>query len=645
MKNRYGVTPWGSWFIDILDSYQMGVRLDRGRRYANTGRVLSLEFNAGRAIAKVEGNYLPSYRVEISFPPLKEAEQVYRMIEEDLPLLARIAAGELPETFLQKLKDKGINLIPRRWREMQRSCTCPDWGDPCKHMAALYYIIAREIDSDPHVLFKLRGIDLAARFGSAAVHNIMPPFTITFAPKKKDGEVPIQAPLELETIPHCGSLITSLLPPAPPFCNKDFALVMAEFYHRCAHDQAAWGSAVDERSQTVKEHNFSRSHWSVLCPNAGPGAEPVLQAEDINGKKKNYSPYDAFEHFVHFSSEDGTASYTYLFYLFKFLNLVCFSGALIPYVLSEDKTLEIIWRPFEILPPVPQMLEAIALREPGMFTIPALNKNTKAAPRPGPTVSGRSVVDLLASAFLNEWVKRKFVVFRGSSGIFGGQGGDEYRELLNLFFNGTVTDITSPAKRSLPAAIDRWLSVLHTNFSAYRYSITVKDLSRNRKDTHNDASEVFDFALSMDVLVDQEEGTTKIPLSKCRDLEMLRAPIALSNYLPEIQELASPQMTRRQAVHLSEERLVSFLDSAASLLVRLGVMVNLPKSLHKELKPRLVITGNFGGDTLVHFLDLDTLQNFKWQIAIGDKVLDLAEFEKLVKEKRALVRFKDGFIK
>jgi uncharacterized Zn finger protein len=114
-KNRYGVTPWGSWFVDVLESYEMGSRLKRGRAYANTGKVLSLEIKEGRAVAKVKGHYRPSYRVEIQFPPLKEAEQVYKMIEEDPPLLARIAAGELPEQFLERLIDNDIDLIPPDW--------------------------------------------------------------------------------------------------------------------------------------------------------------------------------------------------------------------------------------------------------------------------------------------------------------------------------------------------------------------------------------------------------------------------------------------------------------------------------------------------------------------------------------------------
>ena len=243
MKNRYGITPWGSWFIDVLDSYEMGARLDRGRVYANTGKVLSLEISEGRAVAKVKGNYRPSYQVEIIFPPLEEAEQVYKMIEEDPPLLARIAAGELPERFLEKLLDKDIDLIPYDWEEMERSCTCPDeYGDPCKHMAALYYIIAKEIDADPHVLFRLRGMNLSERFGKEAVFSIAPPFTITYTAEKKIAFEDASAPFHFEEIPLCVDLISSLLPPAPPFCSRDFAVTMTEFYHRNAHYQT-WEAA------------------------------------------------------------------------------------------------------------------------------------------------------------------------------------------------------------------------------------------------------------------------------------------------------------------------------------------------------------------------------------------------------------------
>ena len=649
MKNRYGITPWGSWFIDVLDSYRMGERLDRGKSYANTGKVYSLEFNRGSATAKVKGNYNPFYKVKISFPPLKEAEKVYRMIEKNPSLLAYIARGELPEAFLYNLIDNDINLIPLRWQDMERSCTCPDYGDPCKHMAALYYVIAREIDANPHVLFRLRGMDLEARFGKAVVHQITAPFEITFAAKEKAGRqrkqtnetappgAPLQQALELEEIPDCRQLISALLPPSSSFSEKNFAFIFAEFYHYFSLYMAKEPAEVNEKKQAEIEHAFSRSKWAVLCNDPKPGADVFLLAEDINGAKKQYSLTEAFGYFVHFSFDDGTASYNFLFYLFKFLNLICSAAAFIPYVLLEKNTLKIIWRPFETLPLVSDMLKAIAGRECGMF----YDFNIKGQ-KSGKTLSGRTVVDILTSSFLNNMVRQGFSYFKANFNKHGTS--EEFRELLNLFFQGTSANVSSPARRSMPVAIDQWLSALHINFTAYNYSLTIKLLTEAENSKHD-----MRFALSMDLLTETDGGIKRTPLSDVRDLEALKAPTALSNYLGEIRELASPSLSKRKnEVELPEERLVSFLDSAAGLLVRLGITVTLPKALHRELKPRLSVSASLkskkqGG--LVRFLDLDTLQNFEWQIAIGDEVLTLKEFKNLLKQKRAMVRFRDGFVK
>ena len=649
MKNIYGVTPWGAWFVDVLESYQMGERLDRGRSYANTGKVLSLAIGSGRALATVEGNFRPTYRVEISFPPLEEAKQVYKMIRDDPLLLARIATGELPETFLQRLKEQGIDLIPRSWSDMRRFCSCPDENDPCKHMAALYYIIAREIDSDPHVLFRLRGMDLAIKFGRAAFHKITPPFVAKCiveekksAVKKTKKKAPKQVPISLEEIPHCAKLIIALLPPDPPFSVKDFSQVMEEFYHRCAQHET-WES-VETEINSEMEHHFSRSVWTLVYSRALPGAEVFLDAKDVNGDVRRLTIYDAFEYFVQFSSEDGTASYSFLFYLFKFLNLLCSSGAFIPYVLAANGTLQIIWRPFETLPTVSSTIASLALREGGSLSgLRSLERDPSLLYRPGfatgkQILTGRSVVDLIAAAFLNEWVHRKMRSFGSSFNKPG--SGSEYRELLNLFFSGAIIDTSSPARRSMPAVIDRWLSVLHVNFAVYRYSLTIRESQQLKEDR-----EELCFSLSMEVQIEEDGKTRRSSISRCRKLEILRAPIALSNYLPEIRELISSEPKARLSVQLSDARLVAFLDSAAPLLTRLGMTINLPRTLAKELKPRLVIKGTPTAPSLVHYLDLDGLHDFEWQVAIGDNIMSLVEFKNLVREKRDLVRFKDGFLK
>ena len=669
MKNEYGVTPWGNWFIDVLDSYRMGERLERGRTYANSGKVYSLQFDNGLATAMVEGKYQPYYNVFIKFPALKESEQVYKIIEEDPPLLANIARGELPETFLNKLVDNDINLIPRRWQEMERSCNCPDHGDPCKHMAALYYIIAKEIDADPHLLFRLRGMDLEERFGGAAVHQYVPPFEITFSTQKALQGGITAKPLELEYIPPCQELISALLPEVSSFSDKNFSSVLAEFYRQSALKKPweSFGtnpSVINDKNKAEIEHGFSRSNWTMICHDPKPGADAFLLAEDINGSKKQYSLSEAFKYFVHFSSDDGTASYSFLFYLFKFLNLLCSAGAFIPYVLLENEEFKIIWRPFKTLPLIRNILESLAARECDILCfengfIKSKEQKSKKAERIVYYASGQTVVDILSSAFLNEFVKRRFLSVRETLGKYG--TGDEYRELLDLFFNSSIIDVASPAKRSLPAAIDQWLSVLHIDFTAYNYCLTVSEL-KNPVQQHagsdhhvkvSDAADNFCFALSMDLVTEDEDGLKHTPISQIKDLDILRAPIALSNYLPEIRSLASSSLAssfnttvRDNKIILTETRLISFLDSASEILTRLGMKVTLPKSLHNELKPRLAISmDSKKSGSLVTFLDFNTMTMFEWQIAIGDKVLTIKDFQKLLRQKQALIRFKDGFVK
>jgi SNF2 family DNA or RNA helicase len=153
----------------------------------------------------------------------------------------------------------------------------------------------------------------------------------------------------------------------------------------------------------------------------------------------------------------------------------------------------------------------------------------------------------------------------------------------------------------------------------------------------------------METLIPVENGVKKVPLKNAVQetgtIEVLRAPQALSHYLPELAELTS-----QPSVRLSEARLIDFLDNAAPLLSRLGIEVVLPKSLHRELKPRLVLAtrkktkSEAGAKNSLSFLGLNDLLDWEWEIAIGDQVITPHEFKALVEEKRTLVKFREQFI-
>jgi len=244
-------------------------------------------------------------------------------------------------------------------------------------------------------------------------------------------------------------------------------------------------------------------------------------------------------------------------------------------------------------------------------------------------VTGRGAVDLLACAFLTERIHGlAFSVSAGSEG---------FRALGSLFFNGKGLRVDAPANKTLPLAIDTWLSVLRTDFTAYQYRCTLKSAASAASPLPWDPC----LPAILEVLVDGKAVPLKSALERTGHRDVLRAPTALSAYLPEIRSLA-----KNPSVLLGEDRLASFLDEAGSLLSRLGIQVVLPKELLRELKPRLVLRDTKGaGASLMSYLDLGSLVSYEWAMAVGDQILTIEEFEALVAKKTALVRFRDGFVR
>lgn len=163
-RTEYGTTWWGKQWLDSLSSIDFENRIPRGKTYANTGRVLSFKIDSSRRIikARVEGNYDPYYRVTIGLPPIteKQVSQLVKRIASSPLILAKLATRKLDPQVLSICQELGIRLFPKKWSDMELSCSCPDYAIPCKHIAAVMYIMSREIDANPFILFSLRGIDL-----------------------------------------------------------------------------------------------------------------------------------------------------------------------------------------------------------------------------------------------------------------------------------------------------------------------------------------------------------------------------------------------------------------------------------------------------------------------------------------------------
>jgi uncharacterized Zn finger protein len=160
-RGAFGASWWAKRWIAVLESLHVGGRLQRGRNYARRGQVLSIDVAEGSAKAKVQGSRPRPYEVEIAVKTL--SKQAWKKLAEVLSgqavFAARLLAGEMPEAIEEAFDKAGLSLFPASRGDLATSCSCPDWSNPCKHVAAVYYLLGEEFDRDPFLIFKLRGME------------------------------------------------------------------------------------------------------------------------------------------------------------------------------------------------------------------------------------------------------------------------------------------------------------------------------------------------------------------------------------------------------------------------------------------------------------------------------------------------------
>lgn len=151
---------WAQRWIAVLEGFNLGARLQRGRTYARGGQVLGIDVQPGRVESRVQGSRRDPYRVSIAIKPFTPDERArFSAALTASPLhLAKLLAGEMPQDIETVLEQQQVSLFPARQSELTTECSCPDWSNPCKHIAAVYYLLGEEFDRDPFLLLQVRGV-------------------------------------------------------------------------------------------------------------------------------------------------------------------------------------------------------------------------------------------------------------------------------------------------------------------------------------------------------------------------------------------------------------------------------------------------------------------------------------------------------
>lgn len=264
-------TWWGQRFIEALEQFTDSARLGRGRSYASGGRILDYKLADGTVTAKVRGSINPYfgvykepiYRTSITIKAITAADwtKVIRRIASRADLVTKLLMNEMPDTIEDAFSELDLHLLPHSERDFKTTCSCPDYANPCKHIAGVYYLLASDLDQDPFVMFELRGLsrdNLHAELARSPLGQILASALVTeevavepvesyhTRPIKESaaqvnglkefwtGAKRLPTPLAAASQASVPALLIKKQGDYPPFWHKDISFigVMEEFYER-----------------------------------------------------------------------------------------------------------------------------------------------------------------------------------------------------------------------------------------------------------------------------------------------------------------------------------------------------------------------------------------------------------------------------
>ena len=638
MATLYGKTWWGQQWLNSLSKIDNSNRLPRGRTYANKGLVKDIAIETNAISAKVQGSSPRPYKVKVSVSVFSDAQK-QKLLEEIIhnpTLLAKLLNRELPED-LAKFSDKNnILLFPKSWRDFPMDCSCPDYAVPCKHLAAVIYVIANEIDKNPFLVFQLHGFDVlgevSKRYSVGKKSGVrVSEFKELFEDSpifSADIEEDIFKSNDFSGIKPMSEKLLKIIQDNPIFSEKNFKKNLEKAYKLIV--QGMKQSVEDERD-ILKDFHLG-SGLNIVISDTQKIQEfqfITTDREIIIDEKPNFSK---LKNTLFFTDEKYFDSMSDAFRLMKITHQFCLklleNGAIIPQLLkSKNDEYFVRWLPAmnnsDIKSTVLTLSQAIPL------DLIQLQDKKKIMYQ-----DSEEQILTLCSLFLNDYVG----LHTQTIGEFY-RGKWSFSALDGLFFQNSPLEFKGFRDKETPLAIQSWLN---------NYYITQKDFVPILRVEENEERGTF----LMDVLVENrkeqdapvelEEILKKKKYENTR-FEVLQDLLLLSNHFSALDGYLQSQ--GKSKMEFDGENFVNILLEILPTLQLFGIQILLPKALKHWIKPQISGTIKSKSASQVGgFMHLNDMLSFDWQIAVGEELLSWNEFEKLIRGMKGLVKIKDRFV-
>ncbi len=635
---QFGNTWWGEKWLYALSGADFANRLPRGKRYARNGSVKNVDVSGTSVSADVKGSRPRPYKVRLSLAKFSARDKgaVVDAVVSNPLFLSRLLNRGLPPALFDIFQTKNIPLFPRTWDDISASCSCPDWAFCCKHIAAVIYLIANEVDKNPFLLFELHGFDIFAALAqkglSAEKHStvaitsakqlILKKAPLKAKPKSGEERDNLLGRLDFSGIPPVRDELLPLYGDKPLFYpQKDFKELLDKALGRFARriSKESRGSEAERGTEAKTPPPIFIGVTATINADLILSHLTLTATEQTYSTQKNGSMRQLLALLtaipgreIHSHDEKVIA----LSLLTHFADRLIEQGAVMPEILQVAGGYRIRWVPALLNPKVAEMFEVICALSP---------RDLVTTPHLAPAEQVKTVL----SGILGHHISRFASVV------------PEYcqGDILGMFFLGQVLEEAKKfEEQGVAENIALWLNRFQMARKAFVPLVKVDETDGG-------------FAIELLVEKRKTEINQPIPLKKILGLkkyakvkyDILKDITLLADYLPEIADiLASSGETRP---HFSPAGFEAVLFRHLPTLRLLNIPILLPKGLDRLLRPRISATVSTSTpESAKSYLSLDNMLNFEWQVALGDQMLSAADFENLVRSYRGIVKLNDQFV-
>jgi uncharacterized Zn finger protein/superfamily II DNA or RNA helicase len=636
-RTTYGHTWWGAQWLQALTQIDHENRLPRGRTYANRGAVLKLEVQGGRVQAHVQGSRAQPYAIEIDVPQTSaaDADRLVKRLANDAGLIGRLLNRELDPTVLEEARRLKIDVFPTRWSDLRMHCSCPDWAVPCKHLAAVVYVLSREIDGDPFLVFNLRGLDLPALMRAQGVHidkhvaaaipaakevlfETMQPSTL--AADEPVPETSTLDRLDFTTLPDLREPLWRVLPANPVFFRGgDFRAVAQRVIGRVArHARQLLETASGTENVPLPEGRLQLIA-DVQGRLAATGAQSAGRTLDAWPELLRAVGEVPPARLVDLPTELATLHTMRLLALHLLAQ-----GAVVPQVFQLDTgEVALRWCAAELDATVRRVLDTVARAWPSALVRRQVGRKKE-------PLAAAVQVRLVMSGLLDH-----FVV--AADGTAAEKAAAD--KILALFFRSDRVRFDGPGEAAIGGGVHAWLARLHL---AARSHVPVLRLEED------EAGE--GFALSLAVAEESASAQAPTPLAQVltkpawseRRAEVLGTVALLAEFHPPLSDYL--RQGARKPLHVEAEALPPLLFDALPAMRLLGIRTLLARSLERLLRPRLSMQLKAKSGASSGLLNTNDLFSFDWKVSLGDDLITPAEFERLLRRATGIVKFRGQYV-